>query len=176
MCFSHYLRLPTAYLDQQQSGHLLSKLTNNIELVAAAATSAAIELMSDSLTILALLIYLFLYELAPRAVLHRPCPRHRLADENRETARFRRYSERIQNSMGDITRVAKEAIDAHRLIKIFNAEDHQTKTIRAGQRAQPSLEYEIGARQSDQQPGRAVHCCDRARQRALRVDTSGVFR
>jgi subfamily B ATP-binding cassette protein MsbA len=29
--------------------------------------------------------------------------------------------------MGDITRVAKEAIDAHRLIKIFNAEDHQTE-------------------------------------------------
>ena len=28
--------------------------------------------------------------------------------------------------MGDITRVAKEALDAHRLIKIFNAEDHQT--------------------------------------------------
>jgi subfamily B ATP-binding cassette protein MsbA len=27
--------------------------------------------------------------------------------------------------MGDITRVAKEAIDAHRLIKIFNAGDHQ---------------------------------------------------
>ena len=40
---------------------------------------------------------------------------------------FRRYSTRIQNSMGDITRVAKEAIDAHRLIKIFNAEDHQTE-------------------------------------------------
>jgi subfamily B ATP-binding cassette protein MsbA len=39
---------------------------------------------------------------------------------------FRRYSQRIQNSMGDITRVAKEAIDAHRLIKIFNAEGHQT--------------------------------------------------
>jgi subfamily B ATP-binding cassette protein MsbA len=39
---------------------------------------------------------------------------------------FRRYSARIQNSMGDITRVAKEAIDAHRLIKIFNAEEHQT--------------------------------------------------
>jgi subfamily B ATP-binding cassette protein MsbA len=39
---------------------------------------------------------------------------------------FRRYSQRIQNSMGDITRVAKEAVDAHRLIKIFNAEDHQT--------------------------------------------------
>ena len=40
---------------------------------------------------------------------------------------FRRYSARIQNSMGDITRVAKEAIDAHRLIKIFNAEEHQSE-------------------------------------------------
>src|SRR5258708_38268540 len=41
--------------------------------------------------------------------------------------RFRRYRTGIQGSMGDITRVAKEAIDAHRLIKIFNAEDHQTE-------------------------------------------------
>src|SRR5208282_6869188 len=46
--FSHYLRLPTAYLDGQQSGVLLSKLTNNIEMVAAAATSASISLIGDS--------------------------------------------------------------------------------------------------------------------------------
>jgi subfamily B ATP-binding cassette protein MsbA len=38
---------------------------------------------------------------------------------------FRRYSARIQSSMGDVTRVAKESIDANRLIKIFNAEEHQ---------------------------------------------------
>jgi hypothetical protein len=37
--------------------------------------------------------------------------------------------------MGDITRVAKEAIDAHRLIKIFNAEEHQS-SVSKGQRAQ----------------------------------------
>jgi subfamily B ATP-binding cassette protein MsbA len=124
--FSHYLRLPTAYLDQQQSGHLLSKLTNNIELVAAAATSAAIELMSDSLTILALLIYLFYmnWRLALFCIVLAPVIAWLMKIANRT---FRRYSERIQNSMGDITRVAKEAIEAHRLIKIFNAEDHQTK-------------------------------------------------
>jgi subfamily B ATP-binding cassette protein MsbA len=123
--FSHYLRLPTAYLDQQQSGHLLSKLTNNIELVAAAATSAAISLISDSLTILALLIYLFYmnWRLALFCIVLAPVIAWLMKIANRT---FRRYSERIQNSMGDITRVAKEAIDAHRLIKIFNAEDHQT--------------------------------------------------
>ena len=38
--------------------------------------------------------------------------------------RFRRYSKRIQNSMGDVTRVAKEALDAHRVVKVFNAQGH----------------------------------------------------
>ena len=57
--FQHYMRLPIAYSDQQQSGDLLSKLTNNIELVAAAATNAAISLISDSLSIMILVGYLF---------------------------------------------------------------------------------------------------------------------
>jgi subfamily B ATP-binding cassette protein MsbA len=124
--FSHYLRLPTAYLDQQQSGHLLSKLTNNIEMVAAAATTAAISLISDSLNILALLFTLFYmnWRLAVFCLIAAPIIAWLMKIANRS---FRRYSERIQNSMGDITRVAKEAIDAHRLIKIFNAEDHQTE-------------------------------------------------
>ena len=123
--FSHYLRLPTAYLDRQQSGHLLSKLTNNIELVAAAATGAAISLISDSLTILVLLGTLFYmnWRLAVFCIVAAPVIAWLMQIANRS---FRRYSERIQNSMGDITRVAKEAIDAHRLIKLFNAEDHQT--------------------------------------------------
>ena len=124
--FSHYLRLPTAYLDRQQSGHLLSKLTNNIELVAAAATSASISLIGDSLSIIGLLVYMFYmnWRLAVFCIAAAPVIGWLMQIANRS---FRRYSERIQNSMGDITRVAKEAIDAHRLIKIFNAEDHQTE-------------------------------------------------
>ncbi len=124
--FSHYLRLPTAFLDRQQSGHLLSKLTNNIELVAAAATSASISLIGDSLSIVGLLAYMFYmnWRLAVFCIAAAPVIGWLMQIANRS---FRRYSERIQNSMGDITRVAKEAIDAHRLIKIFNAEDHQTE-------------------------------------------------
>jgi subfamily B ATP-binding cassette protein MsbA len=124
--FSHYLRLPTAYLDRQQSGHLLSKLTNNIELVAGAATNAAISLIGDSLTLAGLLAYLFYlnWRLALFCVAAAPVIGWLMQIANRS---FRRYSTRIQNSMGDITRVAKEAIDATRLIKIFNAEDHQTE-------------------------------------------------
>lgn len=124
--FSHYLRLPAAYLDSQQSGVLLSKLTYNIEQVAGAATGAAISLVSDTLTILGLLVYLFHlnWRLAIFCIIAAPIIGWLMQIANRS---FRRYSKRIQNSMGDITRVAKEALDAHRLIKIFNAEDHQTE-------------------------------------------------
>ena len=124
--FSHYLRLPTAYLDSQQSGVLLSKLTFNIEQVAGAATGAAISLVSDTLTILGLIAYLFYlnWRLAIFCIVAVPPIAWLMQIANRS---FRRYSKRIQNSMGDITRVAKEAIDASRLIKIFNAEDHQTE-------------------------------------------------
>ena len=124
--FSHYLRLPAAYLDVQQSGHLLSKLTNNIELVAAAATGAAISLVSDSLSIISLLCVMFYWDwvLAAYCIIAAPVIAWLMKIANRS---FRRYSERIQYSMGDITRVAKEAIDALRLIKIFNAEDHQSQ-------------------------------------------------
>jgi subfamily B ATP-binding cassette protein MsbA len=128
--FAHYLRLPTAYLDRQQSGHLLSKLTYNIEMVADAATGASISLIGDTITIVGLIGYLFYlnWRLALFCIVAAPVIGWLMKIANR---RFRRYSERIQNSMGDITRVAKEAIDAHRLIKIFNAEDHQTRRFEA---------------------------------------------
>lgn len=124
--FSHYLRLPTAYLDRQQSGHLLSKLTYNIELVADAATNASVSLIRDSLTIVGLVGTLFYmnWRLAVFCIAAAPVIASLMQVANRS---FRRYSARIQNSMGDITRVAKESIDAHRLIKIFNAEDHQAQ-------------------------------------------------
>ena len=124
--FSHYLRLPTAYLDRQQSGHLLSKLTYNTEMVANAATTASISLLSDGLTVIFAVATLFYmnWRLAVFCIAAAPVIAWLMQIANRS---FRRYSTRIQNSMGDITRVAKEAIDAHRLIKIFNAEDHQTE-------------------------------------------------
>jgi len=38
--------------------------------------------------------------------------------------RFRRYSRRIQDSIGDVTRVSKESFEAPRLIKVYNAQEH----------------------------------------------------
>ena len=122
--FRHFLYLPASFFDRNGSAQLLSKLTYNTELVAEAATTALTSLIRDSLTIIGLLgflIYLnwqltlFALALAPLIIwLMRVTSR-----------RFRRYSQRIQRSMGDVTRVAKEALEGQRVIKIFNAQDKE---------------------------------------------------
>ena len=38
---------------------------------------------------------------------------------------FRRYSERIQDSMGDVTHAIKETLQNHRIIKIFDGQDFE---------------------------------------------------
>ena len=121
--FSHYMRLPTAWYERESSGAMLSRLTYNTELVADAATNSATVLIRDTLTIAGLLGYLFWlnWRLALFAMLAAPIIAGLVSSVNR---RFRRYSTRIQNSMGDVTRLAKEAIDAHRVVKVFNAQEH----------------------------------------------------
>ena len=121
--FAHYMRLPTAWYERESSGAMLSRLTYNVELVADAATNSATVLIRDSLAIIGLLCYLFLlnWRLAIFALLAAPVIAGLVNSVNR---RFRRYSTRIQNSMGDVTRLGKEAIDAHRVVKVFNAQEH----------------------------------------------------
>jgi len=133
--FSHYLRLPTAYLDQQQSGASCSRSSPIISnWWRRQRTSAAISLISDSLTIPGIAHLPVLYEIgASRCSAIVLAPRYRLADENCEPHFPALQASAFQNSMGDITRVRqRKAIDAHRLIKIFNARGSSNETIRAG--------------------------------------------
>jgi subfamily B ATP-binding cassette protein MsbA len=121
--FAHYMRLPTAWYERESSGAMLSRLTYNVELVADAVTNSATVVIRDTITIISLLCYLFWlnWQLAIFALLAAPIIAGLVSSVNR---RFRRYSTRIQNSMGDVTRLAKEAIDAHRVVKVFNAQEH----------------------------------------------------
>ncbi len=126
--FAHYLRLPTRYYDAAASGQMLSRLTYNVELVADATTNAVTVLIRDTLTILGLLgmLFWFNWQLAALALTLAPLISWLIQRINRS---FRRYSARIQASMGDVTRVAKEALDAHRVIKVFNAEAYEERTF-----------------------------------------------
>ena len=126
--FRHYLDLPTAYYDRNASALLLSRLTYNTELVAEAATNSATVLIRDSLTIIGLLAWLFYsnWRLISFALVVAPVIVVLIRFVNRA---FRRYATRIQNSMGDVTRVAKEAIEGQRLVKVFNAQEFEARAF-----------------------------------------------
>jgi subfamily B ATP-binding cassette protein MsbA len=122
--FARYLHLPVAYFDRNGVAPLLSRLTYNIELVAEAATNAVTFIIRDTLTIIGLIGYLLYlnWKLTLFALAVAPL----IVGLIRATSqKFRRYSARIQASMGDVTRVAKESLESQRMIKVFNAEAQQ---------------------------------------------------
>jgi len=128
--FAKYMHLPMSYYDRASSASMLSRLTYNIEMLAEASTNSVTSLVRDSLTFLVLIGALFYmnWRLAAFVILLVP-PLSWLI--RRVNQLFRRYSARIQNSMGDVTRVAKEALDGQRVIKAFNAQAHEQRAFEA---------------------------------------------
>jgi subfamily B ATP-binding cassette protein MsbA len=124
--FDRYLHLPVGYFDRNSAGVLLSKLTYNTEQVATATTDSITVFIRDTLTILGLIGYLLYmnWRLTLFALIVGPIIAFLI---RRVNTMFRRYSRRIQNSMGDVTRVAKEAIEAPRVVRVFNAQEYETR-------------------------------------------------
>jgi len=122
--FRQYLHLPASYYDRVSGGMLLSRLTFNIEQVAEATTKSITSLIRDSLTIVVLIgsMFWFSWRLATFVFVIAP-PLSWLV--RKVSSSFRRYSARIQASMGDVTRVVKEALDGQRVIKVFNAQKQE---------------------------------------------------
>ncbi len=121
--FQRTLQLPIGYFDRSSSATMLSQMTFNTEQIGQATTDSIIVLMRASLTIvgyICLMLYLNM-RLALFALIMGPIVGWLVSTINR---RFRRYSRRIQDSMGDVMRVAKESFEAPRLIKVYNAESH----------------------------------------------------
>jgi subfamily B ATP-binding cassette protein MsbA len=129
--FERVLHLPISYYDRHSSGVLLSRLTFNTEQVGQAATDSITVSVRETLTILGS-IGIMLFVLNPKltliALTMGPLIGWLVSLINKK---FRRYSRRIQDSMGDITRVAKESLEAPRVIKVYNAQDYQNRQFEA---------------------------------------------
>jgi len=128
--FERIVRLPIGYFDRSASGVLLSRLTYNTEQVGQATTDSVTVTLRESLTIVGSIIALFAINtrLTLIALTMGPLVAWLVTIINRK---FRRYSRRIQDSMGDITRVAKETFEAPRVIKVYNAQDYQRRQFEA---------------------------------------------
>ncbi|MHB1543858.1 MAG: lipid A export permease/ATP-binding protein MsbA [Gammaproteobacteria bacterium] len=120
--FERLAQWPAERYDQLPGGMLVSALTYNIEQVAEGITYALTVLIRDSLTVVGLLgwmlylapgLCLFLVVVAPLILLL----------VRNLSLRFRRVSSRIQETMGEVTRIAEEAVAGQAVIKSYNGAD-----------------------------------------------------
>lgn len=126
--FGRMVWLPTAYYDNQSTAILISKVIYDVEQIANAATKAIVVLIKDSLVVIGLIgwmLYLnwrmtliFLVIVPVLAVLMRLM-----------SGKFRSASRKIQKSMGDITSVTQEAMEGHRIVKAYCAQEIEKKSF-----------------------------------------------
>ncbi len=124
--FHHLLHLPVVYFDRSSSGQLISKLTYNVEQVADAASRSLTILIRDTLTIIGLVAWMFyLSWILTLCFLIAAPPITALVIH--ASKRFRTISSNIQRSMGDVTHVAQEVIEGHRVVKLFGGHAYEAR-------------------------------------------------
>ena len=122
--FNKMLVAPSAYYDTHSQGILISKITFNVEQVTGAATKALKIFVREGLTVIALLGYMLYLNWKLCLVFLAVAPLIAIFVAFVGT-HFRRYSRRIQDSMGDVTQVSNESIGAYKEVRIFGGPKQQ---------------------------------------------------
>ena len=122
--FRKFLTLPLRFFDSQTTGPLLSRMTYNVEMVAESVTSVVTIAIRDVLTVFAA-IGVMLYQ-SPKLTLFVAFlfPFVALIVRILGIA-FRRYSGRIQDSVGEVTQVTEEIIRGNQVVKSFSGYDYE---------------------------------------------------
>lgn len=124
--FDQLLRLPVTYFDTSSSGVILSKLLYDVEQVAAASSQAITILIRDTVTIIALMAWMFYISWSLTIIFLILAPILSIIIVF-VSKRFRKLAKRIQSSMGNISHVSEEAIEGQRVIKIFGGQEYETQ-------------------------------------------------
>lgn len=124
--FDQYTRLPTAYFDANNSGYMISRITNNVGEVTKAITDAVRTFVREGLTALGLLVYLFYSNWMLSMVFIGITPVIVLL-VTYVSKRLRTISKRIQESIGDMTHITSELVGGHRVVRSYGGEDYERR-------------------------------------------------
>ena len=126
--FARLVHLPSRFFDAHSSGILISKLIYDVEQVMNAATKAFTSMIKDSLSLVFLLGWMLYLNWRLTLLFMLLAPVIALT-VRAISQRFRKTSRLIQQSMGEITHVVQEAIEGQRVVKIFCAQEVETRAF-----------------------------------------------
>jgi ATP-binding cassette, subfamily B, bacterial MsbA len=124
--FDKYTTLPTVYFDSNNSGYMISRITNNVGQVTQAATDAIRTFVREGLTVLGLLVYLFYsnWQLSLVFIGITPIIAVLVVYVSK---RLRIISKRIQDSLGDMTHITSELVGGYRVVRSYGGEEYEKR-------------------------------------------------
>lgn len=128
--FNHITQLPNPVFDRRNSGHLISVITYNINGVAAAATDALKVSLREGATAISLFGYMLYVDWQLTMVFIFIAPLIGLLVSS-VGKRMRRLSNKVQNTVGDITQVSGEMVDGYRVMRSFGGERYEQERFAA---------------------------------------------
>jgi len=124
--FDQYTRLPTSYFDANNSGYMISRITNNVGQVTQAVTDAVRTFVREGFTAIGLLIYLFYSNWMLSLVFVAIAPII-VVLVGYVSKRLRTISKKIQESIGDMTHITSELVGGHRVVRSYGGEAYEQK-------------------------------------------------
>lgn len=122
--FGKFLTLPTRFFDDRTTGPLLSRMTYNVEMVAESVTSVVTVAVRDVLTVFAAFGVMLLQ--SPKLTVFVVIVFPIIAVLIRVLGvAFRRYSSRIQDSVGEVTQVTEEIVRGNWVVKMFGGYNYE---------------------------------------------------
>jgi len=122
--FDRYTLLPSHFFDDNNSGHLISRITYNVQQVTGAATDAIKIVAREGFTVIGLFGYLFYMNWKLSFIFIAIAPLIGFVVKV-ATKRFRSISKKMQNSMGELTHISSEMVIANRVVKSFGGEAYE---------------------------------------------------
>ncbi|MEK1905766.1 MAG: ABC transporter transmembrane domain-containing protein, partial [Pseudomonas sp.] len=122
--FNNLLTLPNRYFDNNNSGHLISRITYNVTMVTGAATDAIKVVVREGMTVIFLFGSLLWMNWKLTLVMVAILPMIAVMVSS-ASKKFRTQSKKIQAAMGDVTHVASETIQGFRVVRSFGGEEYE---------------------------------------------------
>ncbi len=124
MMFEKLLTMTSDEYDQSSTAAIVTRFSYDVEQVAKSVSTSLTVFIQDTLRILVLLGYMIWLNWQLTAIFLLAGPVVFLI-VMRISGRFRKISKNIQQSMGGVTQVAQEVIDANRIVKIFGGDEFE---------------------------------------------------
>jgi len=122
--FNNLMKLPIYYFDSNTTGTLISKITYETEQLQTIITKVTLTALRDSFTIIAVVSYMFYLNalLAFFVLIILPITAYFI---KKIIPKLRNAANEFQRLMGDITKIAEEAISGQRIVKIFGSAKYE---------------------------------------------------